>query len=97
MLRLDRPLGLPELDHQFVAVKQRFPEARERIPLSPALLAYARQRLDSDRVDWREADAQAHPWPKSAAEIRITPRSRYTVQIHSKTQAAGSAADDEST
>jgi len=38
--RLDRPLSLPEQDNRFIAVKRRFPEARERIALSPALLAW---------------------------------------------------------
>lgn len=38
--RLDRPLGLAELDNRFVATKQRFPEARERIGLNPTLQAW---------------------------------------------------------
>ncbi|VVO19140.1 PvdJ/PvdD/PvdP-like protein [Pseudomonas fluorescens] len=40
ILRLDRPLGLPELDNRFVASKRRFPEARERIALNPGFLAW---------------------------------------------------------
>jgi hypothetical protein len=38
--RLDRALALPELDLRFVAVKRRFPEARERIGLNDTLLAW---------------------------------------------------------
>jgi hypothetical protein len=38
--RLDRPLMLPELDNNFIAVKQVFPEARERIAMSPPFLAW---------------------------------------------------------
>ncbi len=37
--RLDRPLALAQLDNRFVAVKQVFPEARERIGLDASLLA----------------------------------------------------------
>ncbi|NWA27941.1 PvdJ/PvdD/PvdP-like protein [Pseudomonas gingeri] len=37
--RLDRPLALPQLDNQFVATKQVFPETRERIGLGAPLLA----------------------------------------------------------
>ncbi|QJI39053.1 pyoverdine maturation tyrosinase PvdP [Pseudomonas sp. ADAK13] len=37
---LSRPLGLPQLDARFVAVKRVFPEARERIGLNPTLLAW---------------------------------------------------------
>ena len=40
VLRLDRPLALPELDNRFIAIKRRFPEARERIGLNPTLLAW---------------------------------------------------------
>ncbi|MDF3201285.1 PvdJ/PvdD/PvdP-like protein [Pseudomonas sp. 1912-s] len=40
ILRLDRPLALLELDNHFVASKQLFPEARERIGLHPTLLAW---------------------------------------------------------
>ena len=40
VLRLDRPLSLPEQDNHFVALKRTFPEARERIGLNPALLAW---------------------------------------------------------
>ncbi|MGG7553946.1 PvdJ/PvdD/PvdP-like protein [Pseudomonas sp. ES3] len=40
ILRLDRPLGLPELDNRFVARKRLFPEARERVGLNPPLLAW---------------------------------------------------------
>lgn len=40
ILNLDRPLALLELDNRFVATKQLFPEARERIGLNPALLAW---------------------------------------------------------
>ena len=36
---LDRALTLPVQDNQFLALKRSFPEARERTPLSPALLA----------------------------------------------------------
>ncbi|AXJ04245.1 PvdJ/PvdD/PvdP-like protein [Pseudomonas fluorescens] len=39
-LRLDRPLALPAQDNGFVAVKRLFPEARERTPLNPTLLAW---------------------------------------------------------
>jgi hypothetical protein len=39
-LRLDRPLALPAQDNGFVAVKKLFPEARERTPLNPTLLAW---------------------------------------------------------
>ncbi|WP_210711470.1 PvdJ/PvdD/PvdP-like protein [Pseudomonas sp. MWU349] len=38
--RLDRPLALPALDNRFVATKQMFPEARQRIGLNPTLLAW---------------------------------------------------------
>jgi len=38
--RLDRPLGLPEQDNRFVALKHTFPEARERIALEAPLLAW---------------------------------------------------------
>jgi hypothetical protein len=38
--RLDRPLSLPEQDNRFIAIKQLFPEARQRIGLNPALLAW---------------------------------------------------------
>ena len=37
---LDRPLALAEQDSRFVAVKQRFPEARERTGLNAPLLAW---------------------------------------------------------
>ncbi|MGP0011297.1 pyoverdine maturation tyrosinase PvdP [Pseudomonas sp.] len=37
--RLDRPLALAQLDNRFVAVKQVFPEARERIGLDASLLS----------------------------------------------------------
>ena len=37
---LNRPLSLPEHDNCFVALKRTFPEARERIGLNPALLAW---------------------------------------------------------
>ncbi|MGY1448910.1 pyoverdine maturation tyrosinase PvdP [Pseudomonas chlororaphis] len=40
ILRLDRPLALPEQDNRFVATKQLFPEARQRIDLNPTLLAW---------------------------------------------------------
>ncbi|CAH0255646.1 hypothetical protein ABH908_004373 [Pseudomonas frederiksbergensis] len=40
ILRLDRPLGLLELDNRFVARKRLFPEARERVGLNPPLLAW---------------------------------------------------------
>ncbi|MGN7740390.1 pyoverdine maturation tyrosinase PvdP [Pseudomonas sp. 22526] len=40
ILRLDRPLVLPEQDNRFVATKQLFPEARQRIGLNPTLLAW---------------------------------------------------------
>lgn len=40
ILSLDRPLAALELDNRFVATKQLFPEARERIGLNPALLAW---------------------------------------------------------
>lgn len=40
VLRLDRPLALPEQDNQFIAIKRRFPEARERTGLNPQLLAW---------------------------------------------------------
>ncbi len=40
VLRLDRPLALPELDNHFIAIKRRFPEARERTGLNPTLLAW---------------------------------------------------------
>lgn len=40
VLRLDRPLALTAQDNRFVAVKQVFPEARERTGLGPALLAW---------------------------------------------------------
>ncbi|WP_421549525.1 PvdJ/PvdD/PvdP-like protein [Pseudomonas sp. QD4] len=40
VLSLDRPLALLEQDNRFIAVKQVFPEARERIGLQPALLAW---------------------------------------------------------
>lgn len=40
ILSLDRPLALLERDNRFVATKQLFPEARERIGLNPTLLAW---------------------------------------------------------
>jgi hypothetical protein len=40
ILRLNRPLGLLELDNRFVARKRLFPEARERVGLNPPLLAW---------------------------------------------------------
>ncbi|MFW9080029.1 PvdJ/PvdD/PvdP-like protein [Pseudomonas sp. P2757] len=40
ILRLDRALGLPEENNRFVAHKHLFPEARQRIGLSPTLLAW---------------------------------------------------------
>jgi hypothetical protein len=40
VLHLDRALALPERDNRFIAVKRLFPEARERIGLNPALLAW---------------------------------------------------------
>ncbi|MBV6289680.1 PvdJ/PvdD/PvdP-like protein [Pseudomonas aegrilactucae] len=40
ILDLDRSLGLPEQDNRFVATRQLFPEARERIGLQPALLSW---------------------------------------------------------
>lgn len=40
VVRLDRPLHLPELDNRVLAIKQRFPEARQRIGLNPTLLAW---------------------------------------------------------
>ena len=40
VLSLDRPLALLERDNRFVATKQLFPEARERIGLNPTLLAW---------------------------------------------------------
>lgn len=39
VLRLDRSLALPAEDCRFTAIKRVFPEARERIPLHPDLLA----------------------------------------------------------
>ncbi|CAG8871186.1 hypothetical protein PS627_04346 [Pseudomonas fluorescens] len=39
ILRLDRPLALPEQDNRFMALKRVFPEARERTPLNAALMA----------------------------------------------------------
>ncbi|MBJ9977262.1 twin-arginine translocation signal domain-containing protein [Pseudomonas sp. S75] len=38
--RLDRPLTLPMQDSRFVAVKRLFPEARERLPYTPAMQAW---------------------------------------------------------
>ncbi|MBK0059346.1 twin-arginine translocation signal domain-containing protein [Pseudomonas sp. S44] len=38
--RLDRPLTLPVEDSRFVAVKRLFPEARERLPYTPAMQAW---------------------------------------------------------
>ncbi|RMU06454.1 PvdJ/PvdD/PvdP-like protein, partial [Pseudomonas savastanoi] len=38
--RLDRPLALPELENRLIAIKQVFPEARERVGLSPPFLAW---------------------------------------------------------
>jgi len=40
VLRLDRPLALLAEDNRFVAIKQLFPEARERTGLNPPLLAW---------------------------------------------------------
>ncbi|WP_095148037.1 PvdJ/PvdD/PvdP-like protein [Pseudomonas sp. Irchel s3a18] len=40
VLCLDRPLALPAQDNRFVALKRRFPEARERTVLNEALLAW---------------------------------------------------------
>ncbi|MBD9461233.1 PvdJ/PvdD/PvdP-like protein [Pseudomonas sp. PDM05] len=40
ILNLDRPLALTERDNRFIAHKQLFPEARERIGLNPTLLAW---------------------------------------------------------
>ncbi|MCQ2996653.1 PvdJ/PvdD/PvdP-like protein [Pseudomonas syringae] len=39
LLHMDQPLALPATGKGFVALKQLFPEARERIPLHPDLLA----------------------------------------------------------
>ncbi|GFM81554.1 Tat (twin-arginine translocation) pathway signal sequence domain-containing protein [Pseudomonas cichorii] len=38
--RLDRPLALPELENRFIATKHVFPEARDRIGLTPPFLAW---------------------------------------------------------
>lgn len=38
--RLDRPLTLVQQDSRLVAVKRLFPEARERLPYTPAMLAW---------------------------------------------------------
>ncbi|MFK0311179.1 twin-arginine translocation signal domain-containing protein [Pseudomonas sp. NPDC090233] len=40
LIPLDRALALPEQDNRFVATKQHFPEARERIGFNPALQAW---------------------------------------------------------
>ncbi|MBY8948978.1 PvdJ/PvdD/PvdP-like protein [Pseudomonas sp. SH10-3B] len=40
ILDLDRPLALTERDNRFIAHKQLFPEARQRIGLNPTLLAW---------------------------------------------------------
>ena len=40
VLDLTRPLALPQLDNRFIAIKRRFPEARERTPLEPAFVAW---------------------------------------------------------
>lgn len=40
LLDLARPLALPEQDNRFVATKQRFPEARQRITLEAPLLSW---------------------------------------------------------
>lgn len=40
ILRLDRPLALPEQDNRFLASKQVFPEARERTALSASLVEW---------------------------------------------------------
>ncbi|WP_073173257.1 twin-arginine translocation signal domain-containing protein [Pseudomonas asturiensis] len=38
--RLDRPLALPELENRVIAIKQLFPEARERVSLTPEFHAW---------------------------------------------------------
>lgn len=61
---LDRALSLPEQDCQFVAIKRAFPEARERTPLAPALLAWLvspqhrlfHQLWHASRDKWRRLD-----------------------------------------
>jgi hypothetical protein len=61
---LQRPLAQAEQDCQFVAIKRAFPEARERTPLAPALLAWlvsAEHRLfhqlwHASRDKWRRLD-----------------------------------------
>lgn len=61
---LQRPLSQPEQDCRFVAIKRAFPEARERTPLSPALLAWLvspqhrlfHQLWHASRDKWRRLD-----------------------------------------
>ncbi|WP_347901167.1 PvdJ/PvdD/PvdP-like protein [Pseudomonas purpurea] len=40
ILNLNHPLTLPERENRFIAIKRIFPEARERIGLTPTLLAW---------------------------------------------------------
>jgi hypothetical protein len=61
---LQRPLTQAEQDCQFVALKRAFPEARERTPLAPALLAWLvspqhrlfHQLWHASRDKWRRLD-----------------------------------------
>lgn len=68
VLRLDRPLALPAQDNRCVAIKRRFPEARERVALNPSLLAWlvsAEHRLfhqlwHATRDKWHTLSAAQH-------------------------------------
>ena len=64
--RLDRPLTLPVPDSRFVAVKRLFPEARERLPYTPEMLAWvvgAEHRLFHQL--WHATRDQWHKLPQN--------------------------------
>lgn len=62
--RMDRALTLPVEDNHFLALKRTFPEARERTPLNPQLLAWLiapehrlfHQLWHSSRDKWHKLD-----------------------------------------
>ena len=78
---LGRSLTLPVQDNTFVALKRSFPEARERTPLSPALLAWLiapehrlfHQLWHASRDKWHNLDKD-----KQAAPARLAARAART-------------------
>ncbi|MDD1961118.1 PvdJ/PvdD/PvdP-like protein [Pseudomonas sp. 39004] len=66
--QLDRALSLPVQDNHFLALKHTFPEARERTPLSPQLLAWLitpehrlfHQLWHASRDKWHKLDKDKH-------------------------------------